>query len=197
MNLSEVNIELFRVFNELSKHWVFLNPIMIFLSKYMKYFLILGVIIYWFTRKKQNRIMVICSIIAFIAGEVLGKIVGKLYSNHQPFAELTNVNQLIGHAIDNSFPSDHAIQFFSICVTFFLFKKKFKFIWLLLAFLVGISRIWVGVHYPGDIFVGAILGTLSAIICYLVIPSNRLILKLLEVYEKGEQLILSKILSKS
>lgn len=62
---------------------------------------------------------------------------------------------------------------------------------------MGISRIWVGVHYPGDIFVGAILGTLSAIICYLVIPSNRLILKLLEVYEKGEQLILSKILSKS
>lgn len=95
---------------------------------------------YWFTRKKQNRIMIICGMVAFIVAEVLGETVGKLYSNHQPFAELTNVNQLIGHTIDNSFPSDHAIQFFSICITFFLFKKNLRFMWLLLAFLVGISR---------------------------------------------------------
>lgn len=32
MNLSEVNIEIFRVFNELSKQWLFLNPLMIFFS---------------------------------------------------------------------------------------------------------------------------------------------------------------------
>lgn len=163
-------------------------------SKYMKYFLILGIVMYWFTRKKQNRIMIICGMVAFIVAEVLGETVGKLYSNHQPFAELTNVNQLIGHTIDNSFPSDHAIQFFSICITFFLFKKNLRFMWLLLAFLVGISRIWVGVHYPGDIFMGAILGTLSAIICYLVIPGINLTHKLLVLYEKGEQFLLSKIL---
>lgn len=193
MNLSEVNIEIFRMFNELSKQWLFLNPLMIFLAKYLKYFLVLGILIYWFTRKKQNRIMIICGMIAFIIAEILGEFAGKIYSNNQPFAELTNVNQLIGHTVDNSFPSNHAIQFFSICVTFLLFKKNLRFMWLILAFLVGISRIWVGVHYPGDILVGAILGTLSAYICFRIVPCINLIKKSLELYENGEQFILSKI----
>lgn len=66
MNLSELNIELFRVFNELSKQWTFLNPIMIFFSMYMKYFLILGIVMYWFIRKKQNRIMTVLAIVITI-----------------------------------------------------------------------------------------------------------------------------------
>ena len=181
------------MFNELSKQLVFLNPVMIFLAKYMEYFLILSIIIYWFTRKQQNRMMVISAIIAFVVAELLGDIIGKVYSNNQPFAELSNVNQLIGHEIDNSFPSDHALQYFAICIMFLLFKKNLRYFWLVLAFLVGISRIWVGVHYPGDILAGAILGTFSAVFSFWIVPHIRLTKKLLEIYERGETFILSKI----
>ena len=136
MNLSEINIELFRMFNDLGKEVMFLNPIMIFFAKYMKYFLLFGIIMYWFTRKRENRIMIISSMFAFVVAEVFGAIAGAIHSNNQPFAELSNVNQLIGHAIDNSFPSDHAIEFFSICITFLLFKKNLRYVWLAIAILV-------------------------------------------------------------
>lgn len=193
MNLSEINIELFRMFNDLGKEVMFLNPIMIFFAKYMKYFLLFGIIMYWFTRERENRIMIISSMFAFVVAEVFGAIAGAIHSNNQPFAELSNVNQLIGHAIDNSFPSDHAIEFFSICITFLLFKKNLRYVWLAIAILVSISRVWVGVHYPADILVGAILGIIGAALCYWIIPQLNVIKKLLAIYEQGEDYVLSKI----
>lgn len=193
MNLSEINIELFRMFNDLGKEVMFLNPIMIFFAKYMKYFLLFGIIMYWFTRERENRIMIISSIFAFVVAEVFGAIAGSIHSNNQPFAELSNVNQLIGHAIDNSFPSDHAIEFFSICITFLLFKKNLRYVWLAIAILVSISRVWVGVHYPADILVGAILGIIGAALCYWIIPQLNVIKKLLDIYEQGEDYVLSKV----
>lgn len=193
MNLSEINIELFRMFNDLGKEVMFLNPIMIFFAKYMKYFLLFGIIMYWFTRKRENRIMIISSMFAFVVAEVFGAIAGAIHSNNQPFAELSNVNQLIGHAIDNSFPSDHAIEFFSICITFLLFKKNLRYVWLAIAILVSFSRIWVGVHYPADILVGAILGIIGAALCYWIIPQLNVIKKLIDIYEQGEDYVLSKV----
>ena len=193
MNLSEINIELFRMFNDLGKEVMFLNPIMIFFAKYMKYFLLFGIIMYWFTRKRENRIMIISSMFAFVVAEVFGAIAGAIHSNNQPFVELNNVNQLIGHAIDNSFPSDHAIEFFSICITFLLFKKNLRYVWLAIAILVSISRVWVGVHYPADILVGTILGIIGAALCYWIIPQLNVIKKLLDIYEQGEDYVLSKV----
>ncbi|MES5936136.1 undecaprenyl-diphosphatase [Mammaliicoccus lentus] len=193
MNLSEINIELFRMFNDLGKEIIFLNPIMIFFAKYMKYFLLFGIIMYWFTRKRENRIMIISSMFAFVIAEVFGAIAGAIHSNNQPFVELNNVNQLIGHAIDNSFPSDHAIEFFSICITFLLFKKNLRCVWLAIAILVSFSRIWVGVHYPADILVGAILGIIGAALCYWIIPQLNVIKKLIDIYEQGEDYVLSKV----
>lgn len=193
MNLSEINIELFRMFNDLGKEVMFLNPIMIFFAKYMKYFLLFGIIMYWFTRKRENRIMIISSMFAFVVAEVFGAIAGAIHSNNQPFVELNNVNQLIGHAIDNSFPSDHAIEFFSICITFLLFKKNLRYVWLAIAILVSISRVWVGVHYPADILVGAILGIIGAALCYWIIPQLNVIKKLIDIYEQGEDYVLSKV----
>jgi len=68
--------------------------------------------------------------------------------------------------INNSFPSDHTILFFSFCMSLWLLKKGKWILWILLAILVGISRIWIGVHYPLEVIVGALIGIISAIIIY-------------------------------
>ncbi len=94
---------------------------------------------------------------------------GKFHTNYQPFAELPNVNKLVEKAVNNSFPSDHTIIFFSFCITFWLFKRGWGFLWGILAVLVGISRIWVGVHYPADVLVGAIISIVSATIVYQIV----------------------------
>jgi undecaprenyl-diphosphatase len=185
-----MNENLFRLINDLGKQHTFFNPVFVFIAEYMVVLLALAVFTFWFTRINRNRIMVICGSITFVIAEIVGKAVGNIHSNHQPFAELSNVNQLIEKAVDNSFPSDHSILFFSFCMTFLLFRGAKGIIWVLLAFLVGISRIWVGVHYPADILAGAIISILTAFIVFRVIPKLGMIQKLLGMYEKGESYIL-------
>lgn len=186
----EFNIDLFWMINDLGKQFPAVNPSMVIIAEYMVLFLALSVIVFWFTRKNENRMMVICGGFSFIFAEIIGKLAGKIHSNQNPFAELSNVNKLIEKAVDNSFPSDHTILFFSFCVTFWLFKKGWGFLWILLAFLVGISRIWVGVHYPADVFVGAVISTLVAAVVYYIVPRLQIIQKLLAIYEKAERAIL-------
>ncbi|PEF22871.1 undecaprenyl-diphosphatase [Bacillus pseudomycoides] len=187
MPFSQFNIDAFRWINDLGKQNPSLNPMMVFVAEYMLYALVLGVLIYWFTRNNKNRMMIIQGGLAFIVAEIIGKIVGQFYSHHQSFAVLPNVNQLVEHEIDNSFPSDHTILFFSICVSIWLVRKKEGWLWLMLAFCVAISRIWVGVHYPIDVVTGALVGIISALFVYWIAPKLSFIKRLLGLYERMEK----------
>jgi undecaprenyl-diphosphatase len=193
MTISEINIHFFRMINDLGKEYSTFNPVMIFIAEYMVVFLALAVIIYWLTRNKINRMIVLCAMVTFIMAELFGKLAGMIHSNNQPFAELTNVNKLIEKAVDNSFPSDHTMLFFSFCVSFWLFKRVWGFLWLVLATLVGVSRIWVGVHYPADVLVGATISVIIAIIVYKVVPKISIIHKFIGMIEKGDQFVLSAL----
>ncbi|MFE4075541.1 undecaprenyl-diphosphatase [Peribacillus sp. YIM B13477] len=193
MALSEMNSNLFRMINNLGKQYTDLNPFFVFIAEYMIFFLVLAVLMFLFSRNNKNRIMVICAFIALVISEILAKIAGQFHSNYQPFAELPNVNMLVEKAVNNSFPSDHTIIFFSFCITFWLFKRGWGFLWGILAVLVGISRIWVGVHYPADVLVGAIISIVSAMIVYKIVLKLSLTKKFLRNQGVGEQSILSAL----
>ncbi|MBJ8116116.1 MULTISPECIES: undecaprenyl-diphosphatase [Bacillus] len=190
MSFSQFNIDIFRAINDLGKQYSFLNSTMVFLAEYMVYILALIILAYWFTGARKSRVMVIQAMIAFVIAEVTGKIAGKFHLNYQPFAALPDVNKLIDHTVDNSFPSDHTILFFSICFSFWLVRKKTGWLWLILAFCVAISRIWVGVHYPFDVAVGALIGCISAVFSYWLVPKLSFIRQLLTQYERVEKYVL-------
>lgn len=157
-----LNEDLFRRVNELSIDHGYLNPIFIGLAEYTVLLAALVCLFVWFqNRSRYNRAMVVSAGVTFILAELLWKIAGLLYFNQQPFAEMSHVNLLIQKEVNNSFPSDHTIFIFSICVIFWLFHKRHMY-WLIIACAVGFSRIWVGVHYPFDVLAGAAIACLTA-----------------------------------
>lgn len=65
-------------------------------------------------------------------------------------------------AYTNSFPSGHTATGFAIftIVCFYFSKSKSQYLWIALAILIGISRVYLSQHYWIDIFVGTLLGVL-------------------------------------
>ena len=62
-----------------------------------------------------------------------------------------------------SFPSGHTLTSFAAAFIIFLTNKKLGRIFLLIATLIALSRVYLYVHYPSDIIFGAIFGILSAL----------------------------------
>ncbi|WP_170169136.1 undecaprenyl-diphosphatase [Mesobacillus subterraneus] len=165
-----MNVELFRMINNLGKEYQILNPVFVFIAEYTILLLAAVVLFYLISGKPGSRLMVGSGLLSVVIAIALGKFAGLFHSNNQPFAELANVNQLVEKSVNNSFPSDHTIIFFTMAVTFWLFKRKHNYLWIVLAVLVGLSRVGVGVHYPADVAVGASIGAATAYLGFLLIP---------------------------
>jgi membrane-associated phospholipid phosphatase len=57
-----------------------------------------------------------------------------------------------------SMPSSHAANWFAATMILFIYYRRSVWFMLPAAIVVGFSRIYNGVHYPGDVLVGAVLG---------------------------------------
>lgn len=63
-----------------------------------------------------------------------------------------------------SLPSGHTITIFAFAVAMGYFLPRWRVPLLLIAVLVGISRVVIGAHYPSDVVAGACIGTASAVL---------------------------------
>ncbi|XNN70755.1 undecaprenyl-diphosphatase [Bacillus pumilus] len=186
------NEDLFRWVNQFSIDHGYLNPIFIGLAEYTVLLAALMCLFVWFqNRSRYNRAMVVSAGLTFILAELLGKIAGVFYFNQQPFAEMSHVNLLIQKEVNNSFPSDHTIFIFSVCLIFWLFHKRHVY-WLFVACAVGFSRIWVGVHYPFDVLAGAVIASLTAVTVVYLPICQRSVNAILSCYEWLEQNVVRK-----
>jgi undecaprenyl-diphosphatase len=103
-------------------------------------------------------------VLAFVAA------IGREHLSRQlrPF-QTHEVHQLIAHGGGVSMPSDHATAAFAVAFAIGVFlNRQWGLALAVVALLIGLSRVWVGVHYPGDILAaGAIaaLATLEVKVC--------------------------------
>ncbi|MCD6248912.1 MAG: phosphatase PAP2 family protein [candidate division Zixibacteria bacterium] len=94
-----------------------------------------------------------------LSAGLLKPMIGRL----RPCHVLDNINLLVGCGGGKAMPSSHAANAFGQAILFALLYARVRW-WLVgLATLIAISRVFVGVHYPGDVIAGALLGTLVAL----------------------------------
>lgn len=193
--MSQLDYSLFQMINHLAVSDSFLNGLMEFLAEKAMYLFFIGLVVYWFYKKPNNRGMVIEAVIAACIALLISAIIGHFYNRSRPFVA-HHVHQLIAHAKNASFPSDHATGTFVIATIFWIWKKRAGWVWLILAAAISLSRVWTGVHYPFDVIGGMIIGVSAAFFTHAFLPRWSFITKpinlLVDQYEKIENAILKK-----
>ncbi len=138
---------------------------MIFSSDNLGLVLFSGIVVFVIWKgKKYIEMLWVCLISALTARFILVGLIRYLYYHPRPFIVLQNVNLLIPHDSESSFPSGHASFYFALAMGVYLYNKKAGYACLAIAGLIGFARIFVGVHWPLDILAGAVLGIVTALI---------------------------------
>ena len=156
-----MNDWLFSLINGLANGNIFLDAFMIVVSKAVPYLYIL--LLAWLYvqgfRKGSFKLrgesfatgvlLVLCLIGSFI--------LGSLFYENRPCVDHPDAILILNHAADASFPSDHAVGTMAIAcgILFYDWSLGTKMVYW--SILVGISRVFVGNHYPGDILGAFIL----------------------------------------
>lgn len=147
----------FRIFwavNSLSKRTEFLNRIMILVSNKVRYLYLFILLILWFRNKSIPRIALLSGAFSLF----LGSIIRMFHFRPRPFVNM-RVGILIPSKRNSSFPSKHTLLAFAVSTTILFYHRTLGLIFTCLSGLTGLSRVWVGHHYPSDIIGSALIGS--------------------------------------
>lgn len=139
--------------NDVAAHSVAARAAVIAFAVYGIFLLALSPVI---TRKPSLMIRAYgAALVAFL----INVLIGFIRFRPRPFVVHPDIIKLVDVSpLKKSFPSGHTTVAFAIAMTIFFWNKKWGVAALVLATLIGLSRVAVGVHYPSDIIGGAVLG---------------------------------------
>jgi undecaprenyl-diphosphatase len=105
------------------------------------------------------RLAVTTALVAVIISVLTFTAVKNLTGRPRPFESWQGLTCLMAAPDKFSFPSGHAMTAFAAWATLSTAIPELTIPYLLAAVLIGLSRIFLGLHYPTDVLVGSLLGS--------------------------------------
>ncbi|MFA5523458.1 MAG: phosphatase PAP2 family protein [Tissierellales bacterium] len=114
----------------------------------------------------RSRMLGVEMLAALSFSQVFVQILKRSLTRERPYNILENIKTFDIALKDYSFPSGHTTASFSMATILSYYLPQLMIVFFILAFSVGISRIYLAVHYPTDVIVGIILGTTSSLVVH-------------------------------
>ncbi len=162
MSSDLLDLQLFRLINDWAGRFSWLDLTGIFLAKYAA-FILCGVLILIFLFGKQayaKRMVIVATVSGLLARFGVVTLIRLFYQRLRPIP-VDAVHRLVVNT-DWAFPSGHTSFFFALSAAVTFYNKKLGFWFFVASFLMGVARIFIGVHWPTDILGGILVGVVCA-----------------------------------
>ncbi|MEI7933471.1 MAG: phosphatase PAP2 family protein [Chlorobiaceae bacterium] len=176
MLIEQADVWLFQLLNLHMVHPA-ADDLMVFLTrvKLSGHIIVLAALFMIIRRGKSAFLVIILALIALgMADMVASGILKPLVQRIRPCFALDHVRLLVSQPRSYSFASSHAANAAAVATVIWIFfhrgvlvEKLFTIIMILYALAISWSRVYVGVHYPGDVIAGMMIGVCSAMLVYL------------------------------
>ena len=142
----------------------FIMPLITHLGSAGAFWILTGVVMLIFRKtRKYGILMAVTLMLCLIIGNILLK---NIVARDRPCWINESVNMLVSVPKDYSFPSGHSMTAFASAVVLLHWDKRFGIPALILAFVLAFSRLYLYVHFPSDVLVGALIGcAIGVVVC--------------------------------
>ena len=171
--------ELIQGFDEQALVWIaqhvrngLLDPLMMFYTKLGDaglLFIVLGLALLLFRPTRRAGFSALCAMVIGLV--VVNLTIKPLMARERPWLVLEGFVNLVEEHDPNSFPSGHTNAAFAFALALCMAapKRWMKITAVCMAAVMGLSRLYVGVHFPSDVLVGAVIGSLCGLLGALII----------------------------
>jgi undecaprenyl-diphosphatase len=114
----------------------------------------------WMLQKNERVRFVIHILLSFLIAYIGAKTAGAVFDNPRPFV-VGNFEPLVPHGVENGFPSMHTLVAATIAFILLGRSRALGIALIVVAILVGIGRVYAGVHHGIDVVGGFTIAALS------------------------------------
>lgn len=162
-----IDYQLFKLVNQFAGQSDLLDQLVIYFSKFGPILFVAVFIGLWFKQtgnQYENRKLVLFALMIAAITILFNKVIELSFFRERPFVHY-DVNLLSDKSHDDpSFPSNHAGGAFALAIAMFWKHRKAGIIFLVFALFMALSRLYIGVHFPLDVTVGALIALIVALI---------------------------------
>ncbi len=150
-----------------------LDKIMVFITSLGDWgFIWLALCLFMFFIPKFRNDSYTFALAIFLNALICNVILKPLCHRKRPFDLSKDIKLLVKSPTDYSFPSGHTTASFTAAAVIFNISVTAGIIVVVLALLIGFSRMYLFLHFPSDVLVGGILGIIIAIIAINIMDNS-------------------------
>lgn len=162
--MNSLNHTLFLALNAGEAPWSAVVLFAVVAAKALIFLVPLHLILIWVGGERAVRFVALSALLALGLALAVNGIVGAITYSPRPFV-IGLGHTLVEHRPNSSFPSNHATVFFAYAASLVIYgRRTLAGCFAAIGLVVAWSRIYLGIHYPGDMLGAAMVSVVAAVL---------------------------------